>query len=110
VAAGYGLVDPRATPLRRRPSFHAWATMERMLGGSTFLGPLPSETGVYLYRFRRADGSQLIAGWCREAARSVELPSPASGWVERDGKQRVEPRTQRVEVRESVRYFLLEGL
>jgi len=109
VAAGYGLVDPRATPLRRRPAFHAWATMQRVLGGSTFLGPLPSEPGVYLYRFRRADGSELIAAWCREGMRAAELPSPASAWVERDGKQRVEPRTQRVEVSESVRYFSLES-
>jgi hypothetical protein len=110
VASGYGLVDPRGSELRRRPSFRAWATMERMLGGATFLGALPSERGVYLYRFRRADDCELIAGWCREGMRGAALERPTSGWIERDGQHAQAPASQTVQLSGSVRYFLLEGL
>ena len=62
-ARGYGLLDPAAEGLRRRPAFHAMSTLVRELEGSLCLGPLPAPAPARLLGFRRADGAELVAAW-----------------------------------------------
>ena len=89
VARGYGLLAPEEGKcLRRRPAYRALATLERQLAGAAFEGPLPVAAPARLYRFRRADGGELLVGWSAAeegAAVEVELPAPAVALVDRDG-------------------------
>ena len=80
MAKGYGLVDPADG--RRRPSFHALATLLRELKGCTFLGPRPAPPGARLMAYRRPDGGQLVIGWSLADRAQAELPAPAGRSVE----------------------------
>ncbi len=51
LARGYGLLVAEGGGLRRRPAFHALATMQRMLGDAACAGVLPAPPGASLYRF-----------------------------------------------------------
>lgn len=121
VARGYGLVSPGdGAGLRRRPAFHALATLARELERADFLGPVqgsdeagarrgaPSAGDVRLYRFRRVDGTELVVGWSA-AARSAEatLPRPAETVLGRDGTPEPAPNGVRITLGRSPRYFLL---
>ena len=74
IARGYGLVDPTADGLRRRPGFESFRTLARELAGSRLLGILPAPTGARLYRFERPDGSPVVAGWSLGGEVSVAVP------------------------------------
>lgn len=110
VAAGYGLIDPRGEPgegaagLRRRPSYHALATLGRLLRGATFLGPLATPAGTYQYRFASADGGELIAAWSMADGQTIDLPTKALEVVGRDGESLPLPSGLRLPVGPSVRY------
>jgi len=67
-APGYGLVDTRESPWRKRPSFSAFSFLVSMLSGSTFLGKdemspegaaLPA---AEIYHFRK-DGGEFALAW-----------------------------------------------
>ncbi len=84
VARGYGLATPdEAGGLRLRPAYRALATLQRMLGGATFLGPIAQDgtpiTGagdqgtVRLYRFRTPEGIERIAGWSTAGPTEIDL-------------------------------------
>ena len=103
-AKGYGLLDPLAGEAegdadgwRRRPSFRAFATLLRLLEGSTFLGPVSVPEPAYLYRFRAADGNLWLTGWSAGEEVSVNLeaalPEPASpkAVLDCDGRERPAP-------------------
>ncbi len=108
VARGYGLVDPEGHgALRRRPSFAALAHLHRSLGGSVFLGPLPSAEGSYCYRFDAA-GRQLVVGWSLEPGRREELPARPAGAVDRDGRELPTPDGPEVELGPSPVYYFLD--
>ncbi len=111
VARGYGLIAPddAGGPGVRRPSFHAFATLERQLRGHTFLRPLEAPPGSYLFLFRGEDGNERVAGWCNEGTRRVRLPRPAEAVFEIDGTPIPTPDGPDVEVLPSVRYFHLNG-
>ncbi len=72
VAKGYGLVDP--TGLRRRPAFHALATLARTLEGCRFERRLPGPAGAWLLLFSKPDGGELVAAWSAAGPLTVELP------------------------------------
>ncbi len=91
VARGYGLIDPEgAGRLRRRPSFRALRTLTSELEGSTFLGPLETPDGGYLYHFRRG-GSEIVVGWSLDPGVAAALPRPAARALDRDGGELVTP-------------------
>lgn len=108
IARGYGLVAPKdgdAGGLRRRPAFHALATLQRELADSTFIAPLPAPAECHLLHFETAEGGTKIVGWSVDGIRTADLPRTVTGWTEQAGDRHpCEARTA-VELRPSVRYF-----
>jgi len=92
VAPGYGLVDSRETPWRKRPAFQAFAFMVNMLSGSVFLGkeetvPLGEKTGPTdeVYHFRRNDREFALA-WSIGGAHRRAFGRTVGQVLDRDGK------------------------
>ena len=107
IARGYGLVEPSAEGLRRRPSFHAMATLIGQLEGSTFLGPIPAEAPAHLYRFRTADGGETIVGWSAADPARVQLPGAVQRITTRDGRSSAADGSSEGQVTGSPTYFRL---
>ncbi len=107
-ARGYGLLAPvPGAPSRRRPAFHALRTLVDELQGSRLEQILPAPPAVRLYRFRRPDGGETVAGWAVEGAARATLPRPAAAVRGRGGEALAVPAGCEVEVGASVRYFRL---
>lgn len=90
VARGYGLVTrDEGGGLRRRPAFHALATLERLLGGGSFKNREAVAAPGVLYRFESAEGVEILVGWTTGAEARVEaaLPAPVERAVSRDGAE-----------------------
>jgi len=104
-ARGYGLIDPTSEE-RRRPSFAALRTLSALLEGATFLGPLPSDSGSYLYRFRR-EGVELVAGWSLEPGARARLQDRPAAAFDRGGEEVAPPQSVEVELGPSPRYLVL---
>ncbi|HEY8019915.1 MAG TPA: hypothetical protein VIH93_02370, partial [Thermoanaerobaculia bacterium] len=104
----YGLLEPGA-PARRRPSFHALRTHVEELQGSQLEEILPAPPPAHLYRFRRPDGAEVVAGWSARGIARVTLPRPAATVRGRDGETLPAPAGPEVELGPSVRYFRLVG-
>ncbi|HLE84355.1 MAG TPA: hypothetical protein VJG13_08445, partial [Thermoanaerobaculia bacterium] len=69
---------------------------------------LPSAPPGRLYRFRRAAGEELVAGWSAAARpAAAELPRPARAAVSRDGDPAPPPAGTRVTLTPSPRYYVL---
>ncbi len=115
-AKGYGLIDP--SERRRRPAFHALATLHRQLEGLACTGPLPAPPDARLYGFRRrADGNSeqkrqpdMIVGWSvlSDGAVSVELPCSPPRILDRDGEELDVPGDARQSLRSAPRYFCFD--
>jgi hypothetical protein len=107
VARGYGLVDPGEAPEGRcRPSFLALRTMLRELEGCRLEEVLPAPPPARLYRFWRADGGEVVAGWS-PVRRQGRLPRPAARVVGRDGGALPAPAGSEVELLPTPAYFQL---
>lgn len=108
VARGYGLVTPDARGgLRRRPAHAALATLERELAGTRCLGRRAAPPGARWIAFRRADGTEIWAGWSLAGRVGAELPRPARRIAGRGGETLPVPAGRGVELLPSVRYFEL---
>jgi hypothetical protein len=109
VARGYGLIDPGPDgELRRRPAFHALATLAREVpADSRCHGPQPAPEGARLYRFVRPGGEELLAGWSTAGARRLALPSAPRRAVDRGGEALALDGGREVELTGGVRYFTL---
>jgi hypothetical protein len=113
VARGYGLVDPGdpdgpANP-RRRPSFLALRTLVKELDGARLEEVLPAPLPARLYRFRKADGEEVVVGWSAAGPARAVLPRPAAGVIVRDGGELATPDGVEVELGVSPKYFRLES-
>jgi hypothetical protein len=106
VARGYGLTVAEGGALRRRPAFHALATLQRELAGATFVEALPAPAGAYVWRFAGAAG-ELVAAWTAAGRVEVELPAQPGAVVERGGSSAAAPARARVALTGSPRYFRL---
>jgi hypothetical protein len=111
VARGYGLLDPGdGGALRRRPAYHALATLAREVPpGSLCHGALPAPEHVRLVHFTRSDGGELVAGWSTAGVRRAALPAPPCRVVSRRGEPLAASATVDVEVGPDVRFFHLEA-
>jgi hypothetical protein len=86
VAKGYGLVDPQPDgSLRRRPAFHAFATLRRELEGATCLGPFAPVEGGRAVRFER-DGEEIVVAWAPGGPLDWRPPRPIVAATGRDGQ------------------------
>jgi hypothetical protein len=91
VAPGYGLVDSREEPWRRRPSWFALRTMVAELAGAEFTGKDAgraerAEWGAEIYRFRKA-GREFAVCWTNGAPAEIDLGRPAARILDRDGRE-----------------------
>lgn len=106
VAKGYGLIDPEVDGrLRRRPAFHAFATLRRELAGATCLGATTLPGGGREVSFVR-DGRALRAVWAPAAPYAWAPPGPMTRLVERGGRS-CAPAGEPLELDGSVRYLTL---
>ena len=104
VARGYGLTVAEGGALRRRPAFHALATLQRELAGTRFEEALPAAPGGYLWRFTGPAGDVSV-GWSAAGPAEAVLPAPARRVVERGGEPSPAPAGPRVTLGPGVRYF-----
>ena len=90
VARGYGLLDPGEDGTRRRPAFHALATMLAELRETTCEGPTSLGEDAVLpvraYRFSHPEKGEALVAWSLGAAVEVALPRPARRIVGRSGE------------------------
>ena len=88
VAPGYGLVDSRETPWRRRPSWFALKTMVAELSGSEFTGKddQGAGRGAEIYRFRKG-GLEFAVAWTNGPAVEADFGRPAARVMDRDGRE-----------------------
>ena len=109
VAKGYGLtfLDAEGS-FKMRPSFHALATLQEQLVGSSFLGPLKTEPPARLYRFQTDAGDEVVVGWSTAGTVGATLPRPASRVIGRDGEDLEPTDDPTVELGSAPRYFYLE--
>lgn len=89
LAPGYGLVDSREEPWRRRPSFRAFRTLAERLRGGRFLGALgDGRAGAARAFLFRRDGRDCAVCWSADGtAGRIELPRPALRVFDRDGEE-----------------------
>ena len=86
IARGYGLISPESDgSLRRRPAWNALRTLIDQVEGATFVGPLPSPDGAYLYSFRN-ESEELVVGWSVARGTRAVLSRPAATATSRDGE------------------------
>ncbi len=107
-ARGYGLLEPRpGESPRRRPAFHALRALAAELAGSRLEEILPSPPPACLYRFRKPDGTEVVAAWSAQGTARATLPRPAASVAGRDGEPLPVPAGSEVELGPSVKYFRL---
>ena len=107
VAKGYGLVEPQADgTLRRRPAFHAFATLRRELAGATCLGPATLPGGARAVRFA-CEGERRLAAWSPGDAIEWRPERPPARLVERDGREHASPPAP-LRLAGAVRYVTLD--
>jgi len=87
VAPGYGLVDSRTSPWRRRPSYSAFAGLVRFVDNSRFLGREPVlERDAYAFRFRK-EGRAFSVCWSARRPVRHRFEQPIRRIVDRDGRE-----------------------
>ncbi len=86
VAPGYGLIDSRDTPWRKRPSYFALRNLVRRLEGSRFEGKI-KDRRVEMFLFRRG-GEEFAVGWTRAGAMDYTFSRTPKSLVGRDGEER----------------------
>ncbi|MDD8015225.1 MAG: hypothetical protein PHX45_05990 [Acidobacteriota bacterium] len=86
VAPGYGLVDSREEPWRKRPGFEALRTLARELEGSEFIGKVRG-SAAEIFLFRR-DGREFVIGWAPRAPAEHVFDRRIAGVRGRDGRER----------------------
>jgi hypothetical protein len=87
VAPGYGLVDSRESPWRRRPSFFAFKTMVRHLTGSVFI-KREQQQGGNVFRFRK-DGREFAVAWTNGVSFDLDFSPAPTRIIDRDGNDLV---------------------
>jgi hypothetical protein len=108
VAPGYGLIDSRDTPWRKRPGYAAFKAMVSLLRDSQFQGKIPHPQAE-IFSFRK-DGHNFAALWTKKRGQSPFIDwgqSPIIKMVGRDGEE-VPLEKHRVEVSGSPLYVFFE--
>ncbi|MDD8027404.1 MAG: hypothetical protein PHI34_12935 [Acidobacteriota bacterium] len=93
-APGYGLMDTRVIPARKRPSFDAYRTMIGKLADAEFVRR-ERPRGGNVFWFRK-DGVEFAAAWTNGPAFTLALPAPPAAVFDRDGRDLAPSRAVRV--------------
>ena len=114
VAPGYGLIDSREEPWRRRPSFRAMRALVRRIDGGRFLGVMsieedgarsdPRDVRAFLFR---KNGETVAVCWTTGRRAEVCFDRAVAGIEDRDGNT-VGCRDGRVPLDGSPKYVLFE--
>lgn len=92
IAPGYGLVDNRESPWRRRPAFRAFAALRARLEGSVFEGRAagpddPTGDSVEVFRFRK-DGRAFAVCWAPGGGPAeLKCKAPFAAVLDREGRE-----------------------
>ncbi len=92
VAPGYGLIDSREEPWRKRPSFFAFKTMVSLLKGSEFQGKIDHQMAE-IFVFHRQEERFVVVWtkdlsfWGRSLALDAFLPGRCVRIKSRDGEE-----------------------
>jgi hypothetical protein len=85
-APGYGLIDSRESPWRKRPSFFALANMARLLEGSQFCGRVRgARPEVFLFRKGR---EEFAVCWMRKGETDHLFSQTPTRVIGRDGEEK----------------------
>ncbi|MBD3414014.1 MAG: hypothetical protein GF421_06260 [Candidatus Aminicenantes bacterium] len=87
IAPGYGLIDSRSEPWRKRPSFHAFKTMVTLMKGSRFVKKLPHPRFEIFIFEKQKDRFAVI--WAQDKTNWGEsaIPFKVTKVVSRDGNR-----------------------
>lgn len=101
VAPGYGLVDSRDDPWRRRPGFFAMKTMTRLLEGSRFVGKgTDGEAEIFL--FRKGEDEYAVC-WTRRGEVRHSFSRRPKLVIGRDGEEKA-PGSEIIRIEERPQY------
>jgi hypothetical protein len=103
-APGYGLIDSREEPWRKRPSYFAFRTMTGILSGSTFVGKAENaeKAGGEFYLFEK-QGRDFAVCWTSGTPFEHEFSRSVGRLLGRDGKD-LEVRPGRIRIEGSPKY------
>lgn len=103
-APGYGLIDSREEPWRKRPSYFAFRTMTGIVGGSTFVGKAENteRAGGEIFLFEK-QGRDFAVCWTKGAPFEHEFSRPVERILDRDGKD-LGVRPGRIKIEGSPKY------
>ena len=101
-APGYGLIDTRERPWRRRPSFFAFRTMARLLEGSRFEGKA-ADPAAEIFRFRGRTGDDFAVCWTRAGAVEHRFSRRPRLVIGRDGDES-RPGSDKIRIEEKPQY------
>jgi hypothetical protein len=86
VAPGYGLIDSRDKPWRKRPGYFALATMVRLLEGSRFIGKV-KDGRAEIFLFRKGV-EEFAVCWTRKGAVDYRFSQTPKFVFGRDGEEK----------------------
>jgi len=101
VAPGYGLIDSRNLPWRKRPGFSAFKTMVRFLDKSLFTSKFRDKRAE-VFLFRRGEESFAVC-WTKGQAIEHNFLKPVKRVLSRDGKE-LSFHPERIRIEESPKY------
>lgn len=105
VAPGYGLVDSRETPWRKRPGYYAFQTMVRILEESTFTEKAVHPSAL-IFSFQKNDKSFSVC-WTNGEPCNHVFEKRIIRILSRDGKE-IPVKDNRVEIDGSPKYVFFE--
>ncbi len=101
-APGYGLIDSRSEPWRKRPGFFALKTMAALLEGSRFVGKA-RDSAAEVFFFQK-NGEDFAVCWTRKGRREHRFSRKISSIVVRDGERKTFASAGAVSVEERPQY------
>jgi len=105
-ARGYGLIDPLASPWEIRPSYRAFETLQRFLGGSTFLSR-EFHPRAWIFHFERGK-ERLAVVWTKKGSLDYRFNRPVSQVFSRDGEA-LDFKEEKVKIEARPKYVFFEA-
>ncbi len=101
VAPGYGLIDSRDTPWRKRPGYFAFCNLVRRLEGGRFEGKI-DDRRAEIFLFRRG-GEEFAVAWTKAGAVDYPFSRKPRLLIGRDGEES-RPAGARIRIEEKPQY------